>query len=102
MENTLNNEVVLIGKMVSGIHHIQFHNQKACKVRIQVNENDSTNKISIIFIKPDEKKLIQCKNKELAIIGHIETKWNTRIIADAYKIEDDDTVQCCITSSNSH
>ena len=102
MENTSNNEVVLIGKMILGIHHIQSHNQKACKVRIKVTENDSTNVIPVIFINPDENKLIQCKNKDLSIIGHIETKWNTRIIVDAYKTEDDDSVQFIITNNNSH
>ena len=102
MENVSNNEVVLIGKMISGIHHIQANNQKACKVRIKVTENDSTNVIPVILINPDEKKLIQCKNKELSIIGHIETKWNTRIIVDAYKTKDDDSVQCIITNNNSH
>ena len=102
MENTSNNEVVLIGKMLSGIHHIQSHNQKACKVRIQVTENESTNIVPIIFINPDEKKLIQCKNKNLSILGHVETKWNTRIIVDAYKTEDDDSVQCCINNICHH
>ena len=81
---------------------LESNNQKACKVRIKVTENDSTNVIPVIFINPDEKKLIQCKNKDLSIIGHIETKWNTRIIVDAYKTEDDDSVQCIITNNNSH
>ena len=102
MNNTSNNEVVLIGTMGSFIQKIQANNQKACKVRIKVTENNSTNVIPVIFINPDEKKLIQCKNKDLSIIGHIETKWNTRIIVDAYKTEDDDSVQCIITNNNSH
>ena len=102
MNNTSNNEVVLIGEMISGIHHIQSNNQKACKIRIKVNDNNSTNVIPIIFINPDEKKLIQCRNKELAILGHIETKWNTRIIVDAFKTEDDDSVQWIITNNSSH
>lgn len=102
MNNTSNNEVILIGEMISGIHHIQSNNQKTCKIKIKVNDNDSTNVIPVIFINPDEKKLIQCKNKELSIIGHIETKWNTRIIVDAYKTKDDDSVQCIITNNNSH
>lgn len=96
MNNTSNNEVVLIGTMGSFIQKIQANNQKACKVKMKVIENDSTYNIPVIFINPDEKQLIQCKNKELAIIGHIETKWNTRIIVDAYKTEDDDSVQCII------
>lgn len=100
MNNTSNNEVVLIGEMISGIHHIQSNNQKACKIRIKVNDNDSTNVIPVIFINPDEKKLIQCRNKELAILGHIENKWNTRIIVDAFKTEDDNSVQCIIKNTN--
>ena len=102
MNNTSNNEVVLIGTMCSFVQKIQSNNQRACKVKMKVTENDSTFNIPVIFINPDEKRLIECKNKELAILGHIETKWNTRIIADAYKTEDDDSVQCIITNNNSH
>ena len=92
MEKVSNNEVILNGKMISGIHHIQSGSHKACKVRIKVSEDNSTNTIPVIFINPNEDQLIKCKNKEISIIGHIETKWNTRIIVDAYKIDDEEDI----------
>jgi len=101
MYNTSNNEVILIGTMCSYAQKIQACNHKACKVRIKVtDENNSINIIPVIFLNPDKKKLKECINKTLCIIGHIETKWALRIIVDAYKTEDEDSVQLIINSSS--
>ena len=33
------------------------------------------------------------KNKKIAIIGHVEAKWNIRIIVDAYKAENEEEIK---------
>ena len=85
-KNTIDNEVVLIGKIIPGIQHLSINNQKACRLKMKINDIYSSNTIPIIFINPDEEELRKCNNKEMAIIGHIEAKWNIRVMVDAYKI----------------
>ncbi len=38
MQSILDNEVVLIGKIVSGIRHFSVKNQKACELKIKIDE----------------------------------------------------------------
>ena len=96
MEGQLNNEVLLIGKMISGLYSIQVNNKKAYKVIMKVQNEDKSNNIPVIFINPEEPYLKKCRNKELSISGHIETKWGIRIIVDAYKFEDDKDIQMLV------
>lgn len=93
MTNTTDNEVVLIGKIMSGIQHLSFKNQKACRLKMKIDDKYLSNTIPIIFLNPDEELLRRYKNKVLAIIGHIEAKWNINIIVDAYKVEDLEDIQ---------
>lgn len=92
MEGQLNNEVILIGKVISGLYRIQVNNKKAYRVIMRV-QNDN---IPVIFFNPEEASLKKCRNKELSISGHIETKWGIRIIVDAYKFEDDEDIQMLV------
>ena len=93
MEGQLSNEVLLIGKMISGLYRIQVNNKKAYRVIMNVHNEGISNNIPVIFIAPEESHLKKCRNKELSITGHIETKWGMRIIVDTYKIEDDSTIK---------
>ena len=90
MQSIIDNEVVLIGKIISGIRHFSVKNKKACELKIKIDEKYLSNTIPIVFIDPNEEQLKKSKNKEISIIGHIEAKWNVRIIVDAYKIEEED------------
>ena len=63
---------------------------------MKVQNEGISNKIPVIFINPEEAHLKKCRNKELSISGHIETKWGIRIIVDAYKIEDDRDIQMIV------
>ena len=96
MEEQLKNEVLLIGKMISGLYKIQANNKKAYRVIMKVQNEGINNNIPVIFINPEESHLKKCRNKELSISGHIETKWGMRIIVDAYKIEDDEDIQMMV------
>ena len=89
MTNNLDNEVVLAGKIMTGIQHILINNQKACRLNLKIDDQYLSNTIPLIFINPNEEQLSKCKNKEMSIIGHIEAKWNIRIIVDAYKIDEE-------------
>ena len=90
MTNTIDNEIVLIGKIIPGIQHLAVNNQKACRLRMKIDDKYSSNTIPIIFINPNEEELKKCKNKEISIIGHVEAKWSIRIIVDSYKIDEED------------
>lgn len=96
MENQLSNEVLLIGEMISGLYRIQVNNKKAYRVIMRVQNEGISNNIPVIFINPKESHLKKCRNKELSIYGHIETKCGMRIIVDAYKIEDDKDIQMMV------
>ena len=96
MINSLDNEVVLFGKIMPGIQHLNINNQKACRLKMKISDNYLSNTIPIIFINPNEEQLKKYKNKEMSIIGHIEAKWNIRIMVDAYKVEDEDDIQLMI------
>ena len=98
MESTSDNEVVLIGKIMSGIKHISINKHRACRLKMKINDKYLSNSIPIFFINPNEEQLRNCKNKEVAIIGHIEAKWNINIIVDAYKIEDEEQIQLMLRS----
>ncbi len=89
MTNTLDNEVVLIGKVMPGIQHIKVNNQKACRLKIKIDDKYLSNTIPVIFINPNVEQLSKYKNKEMAIIGHIEAKWSISIIVDVYKIDEE-------------
>ena len=54
MDKQLNNEVILIGKMISGLYRIQVNNKKACRVLMKVIDGDITANIPVIFINPTE------------------------------------------------
>lgn len=92
MKNSTDNEVVLIGKVIPGIQHIAYNRKKACQLKIKIDDKYLSNTIPIIFLNPDESELRKFKNKEIAIIGHVEAKWSIRIIVDAYKIADEDVM----------
>ena len=89
MTNTIDNELVLIGKIMPGIQHLAVNNKKACSLKMKIDDKYSSNTIPIIFINPNEEELKKCKNKEISIIGHVEAKWSIRIIVDAYKVDDE-------------
>ena len=92
MKNMTDNEVVLIGKVIPGIQHIAYNRKNACQLKIKIDDKYLSNTIPIIFLNPDESELRKFKNKEIAIIGHVEAKWSIRIIVDAYKIADEDVM----------
>ena len=96
MVEQIHNEVLLIGKMISGLHRTQVNNHKACRVLMKVEDNDNCYNVPVVFINPNEENLRQCKNKELSIIGHVETKWGIRIVVDAYKTEDEEDIKLII------
>ena len=87
MKNTTDNEVILIGKLMSGKQQISFKNQKAYRLKMKIDDKYLSNTIPIIVLNPNEEQFRNCKNKEIAIIGHIEAKWNINIIVDAYKMD---------------
>ena len=89
MTNTLDNEFVLIGKIMPGIQHLSINKQNACRLKIKIDDKYLSNTIPLIFINPNEEQLSNLKNREIAIIGHIEAKWNLKIIVDAYKVNDE-------------
>lgn len=89
MTNNIDNEIVLIGKIMPGIQHISVNNQKACRLKIKIDDKYLSNTIPLIFMNPNEEQLSKCKNKEISIIGHIEAKWSIRIMVDAYKIDEE-------------
>lgn len=93
MINMTDNEIVLKGKIMPGIQQILLKKKKACRLKMKIDDKYLSNTIPIIFLEPNEEKLRNCKNKEMAIIGHIEAKWNINIIVDAYKIEDSEDIQ---------
>ena len=92
MKNTTDNEVVLIGKVMPRIQYIAYNRKNACQLKIKIDDKYLSNTIPIIFLNPDESELRKFKNKEIAIIGHVEAKWSIRIIVDAYKIADEDVM----------
>jgi len=87
MENLYDNEVVLVGNVMPGIQHITYNRKNACLLKIKIDNKYLSNTIPIIFLNPDESELRKLKNKEIAIIGHVEAKWSIRIIVDAYKTD---------------
>lgn len=99
MEKSLNNELILIGHVVSGLHKVRVNNQDAVKVILKVkddNNNDISHNIPVVFINPNYYHLNQCRNKDIAISGHIETRFGMRIIVDAYKSEVDGNIMMCL------
>lgn len=96
MTNYLDNEVVLIGKVMSRIQHLSVNKQKACRIKLKIDDKYLSDTIPLIFMNPNEEQLRKCKNKEMSIIGHIEAKWSIRIVVDAYKIADEDDIQLMI------
>ena len=90
MKNTTDNEVVLIGKVMPRIQHITYNRKKAYLLKIKIDDRYLSNTVPIIFLNPNESELRKYKNKEIAIIGHVEAKWSIRIIVDAYKIASED------------
>ena len=93
MQNISDNEVILIGKIMSGIQHLSVNKHKACRLKMKIDDKYLSNTIPIIFFNPNEELLRNYKNKEMTIIGHIEAKWNINIIVDAYKVEDSEEIQ---------
>ena len=92
MENLSDNEVVLVGKVIPRIQHIVYNQKNACLLKIKIDDKYISNTIPIILPNPVESELRKFKNKEIAIIGHVEAKWNIRIIVDAYKIANEDVM----------
>ncbi len=87
MKNTLNNEVLLIGRVKSNMIKIKSNNNKAVKMIINVESDNDQNikyNIPVIFENPDYEHLKKCKNESIAISGHIDTKWGFKIIVDSY------------------
>ncbi len=89
MEQIADNEIVLVGKLMPSIQHISFKNQKAYRLKIKIDDKYLSNTIPIIVINPNEDQFKNYKNKEIAIIGHVEAKWSINIIVDAYKINEE-------------
>ena len=54
MQYSIDNEVVLIGKIMPEIRHFSINKQRACGLKMKINEKYLSNTIPIIFIKSNE------------------------------------------------
>ncbi len=81
----LNNEVILIGKLIRGYSKVRVNNQDAIQLVLEVQDDNNINKINRVYayaMTKDRKLFKNFLGKEIGINGHLITHMGTKVIVD--------------------
>lgn len=85
MNKVLNNEVIIIGKLIRSYTKVRVNNQDAIQLILEVLDDDDLNKINRVYayaMTNDRKIFKNFLGKEIGINGHIITHKGTKLIVD--------------------
>lgn len=85
MNKVLNNEVIIIGKLIRSYTKVRVNNQDAIQLILEVSDDDNLNKINRVYayaMTNDRKIFKNFLGKEIGINGHIITHKGTKLIVD--------------------
>lgn len=85
MNKVLNNEVIIIGKLIRSYTKVRVNNQDAIQFILEVSDDDDLNKINRVYayaMTNDRKIFKNFLGKEIGINGHIITHKGTKLIVD--------------------
>lgn len=84
MKKVLNNEVIIIGKLIRGYTKVRVNNQDAIQLILEVSDDDSNNTSRVYaYAMTNNRKIFKnFLGKEIGINGHIITHKGTKLIVD--------------------
>ena len=86
MNKVLNNEVIIIGKLIRSYTKVRVNNQDAIQLILEVSDDDDDlnkkNRVYAYAMTNDRKIFKNFLGKEIGINGHIITHKGTKLIVD--------------------
>ncbi len=89
MNQILNNEVIVIGKLLRASKNLKINNQDAIQLMLEVDDDnfkDIKNKIYAYAMTSDRKMFKNFLGKEVGINGHLITHMGTKVIIDVIQM----------------